>query len=109
MLKSEGKIAVAVLNDSTREYDREYDYIVPEALAGAVAPGMRVAVPFGKSNSLRQAFILKLKNESDSGNLKKIKRVLDSEPVLGGDMLELGDWMKRRYICTYADAFKCML
>jgi len=109
MVKPEGKIAVAVLNNSTREYDREYDYIIPEALAGLVVPGIRAAVPFGKSDSLRQAFILNIKNESDTENLKEIKRVLDSEPVLDEDMLELGEWMKRRYICTYADAFKCMI
>ena len=103
-----GSIAVTAIINSTREFDREYDYLIPEELKGRVVSGVRVAVPFGRSNSSREAYVLKVKDSSDADNLKEIKKVLDKEPVLDESMLILGEWMKRRYICTYSDALKSM-
>ncbi len=108
MGETAGSIAVTAIINSTREFDREYDYLIPEDLKGKVVPGVRVAVPFGRGNSSREAYVLSIKNSSDTENLKEIKKVLDKEPVLDESMLYLGEWMKRRYICTYSDALKCM-
>ena len=102
-------IASVVISNSTREFDREYHYLVPEPLTDRVKPGMRVIVPFGGSNRTREAYVLKLMAETEIRELKVIKKVIDESPVLNGDMLNLAAWMKSRYICTYADAVKCML
>jgi len=102
-------IAVAAISGSTREFDREYHYIIPERLSGRVKPGMRAIVPFGRSDRLKEAFILDITDKSEYDNLKEIKKVIDEEPVLSSKMIELARWMKRRYICTLSDAVKCML
>lgn len=102
-------IAVVVINGSTREFDRQYHYMVPENLSGRVMPGVRVVVPFGGGNSLKEGYVYGLVGTSEFSGLKAIKKVLDEKPVLSEKMLELAAWMRDRYICTYSDAIKCML
>ncbi|NTV89137.1 MAG: primosomal protein N' [Clostridiales bacterium] len=102
-------IASIVLKGTAREFDRRYDYSVPESLEGKVLPGMRVMVPFGGGNGLKEGYVLDMVQESDYPTLKDIKKVVDKAPVLSADMLSLALWMKDRYICTYADALRCML
>lgn len=104
-----GGIASVVINGSTREFDREYDYTIPDNLAGRVEPGMRVIVPFGGGNSLREAYVFSLTDCSSYSGLKQIKKLIDERPVLLPKMMGLAAWMKNRYICTYADAIRCML
>ena len=38
--------------------DRPYDYLVPETLADAAIPGVRVTVPFGRGNRQSEGIIL---------------------------------------------------
>ena len=85
-------IASVVISNSTREFDREYHYLVPEPLTDRVKPGMRVIVPFGGSNRTREAYVLKLMAETEIRELKVIKKVIDESPVLNGDMLNLAAW-----------------
>jgi primosomal protein N' (replication factor Y) len=102
-------IAVVVINGCTREFDRQYHYLVPESLCGKILPGIRVAVPFGGGNGLKEGYVFDLVGSSEYKNLKEIKKALDEKPVLSRSMLELAAWMRERYICTYSDAVKCML
>jgi primosomal protein N' (replication factor Y) len=103
------RVAAVVIWNSTRQFDKVYHYLVPEKLLDAVKSGMRVLVPFGKSDSLREAFVVEMLENSDIGKLKEIWKPLDENPVLDGNLIELGKWMRKRYICSYCDAFKCML
>lgn len=102
-------IAVVAINNSTREFDKKYHYKIPEGLMGKVIPGVRVLVPFGGGNSLKEGFVFSLTDNTSYTNLKEIKKVVDDNPVLSEKMLRLAEWMKERYVCTYADAIKCML
>ncbi len=101
-------VSVAIIN-STRSFDREYHYLLPERLNNNVQPGVRVVIPFGRGNTSREGYILKLHSKSDASGLKEIKSILDDRPVLDNDLIKLAQWMRIRYICTYSDAFKCML
>ncbi|MGI6777026.1 MAG: primosomal protein N' [Acetivibrionales bacterium] len=103
------KIAAVAISNSTREFDRDYHYIIPDRLVDKVKPGMRVIVPFGKSDRLKEGYVLKLVQKSGFKLLKSIRKVVDDKPVLSEKMLMLASWMKHRYICTYSDAIKCML
>ena len=40
--------------------DRCFDYLIPEHLSGKVKVGMKVMVPFGRGNSLREAYVVAL-------------------------------------------------
>ena len=102
-------IAVVVINGSTREFDKKYHYSIPDGLSEKVVPGIRVLVPFGGGNSLKEAYVLSITGISDFSNLKDIRKIIDAVPVLSQKMITLAEWMKDRYICTYSDAIKCML
>ena len=103
------KIAVVAIGGTTREFDKKYHYNVPDSLSDGALPGVRVLVPFGGGNSLKEGYILALTDTSDYTNLKDIKKIIDDTPVLSGGMLSLAEWMRDRYVCTYSDAIKCML
>ncbi|HHV96408.1 MAG TPA: primosomal protein N' [Clostridiaceae bacterium] len=103
------KIASVVLSNSTREFDKEYYYEIPEELTHKIEPGMRVIVPFGRANTLKEAFVFDVFDTDTVEGLKALKRTADEKPVLSKEMIDLASWMKERYICTYYDAIKCML
>ncbi len=66
----------------------EFDYHIPQRLP-TPAPGMRVRVPFGKGT--RIGLVLSIASDSDvePDRLKEIVEVLDDEPLLPLDSLEL--------------------
>lgn len=104
-----GKIAVVAINGTMREFDKPYHYLVPEEFSDSLLPGMRVIVPFGSGNSLKEGYVLGFADDSEYDRLKSIKRIVDKKPVLTGSQIALAEWMKQRYFCTYAAAIKCML
>jgi len=103
------KIAVVAINGTMREFDKPYHYFVPEELSDKLLPGMRVIVPFGNGNSLKEGYVLGFAENSEYGRMKNIKKIIDKKPVLTASQIELAGWMKQRYFCTYASAIKCML
>lgn len=104
-----GRIAVVVINGATREFDREYHYLVPEELRDSLEAGMRVIVPFGKGNRPKEGYVIGFADDSEFEGLKEIKKVVDNKPVLLPSQIDLAAWMKRRYFCTYSQAIRCML
>lgn len=103
------RIAIIVINGTTREFDKQYHYLVTDNDADILLAGMRVIVPFGGGNSLKEGYVLGFAESSDYKNLKSIKRIIDKKPVLTKALIELAVWMKQRYFCTYCAAIKCML
>ena len=104
-----GKIAVVVINGTTRKYDREYHYLVPDEFRDSLAAGMRVIVPFGAGNKPREGYVMGFAESSEFDGIKEIKKVIDKKPVLLPSQIDLAVWMKRRYFCTYSQAIRCML
>ena len=87
--------------------DREFDYRIPSALAGAVQIGSRVAVPFGKRTA--QGYVVGLAEESTFPHLKEIGEVIGKKPLLGDKVLELTRWMGKYYCCPVELCVKCAL
>ena len=94
------------IENNFQKIDKLYTYIVKDD----VKPGMRVLVNFGKS--YRVGIVLFL-HASYSGNhsekLKEINSVLDDEPIISKDLIELGLWMRNRYLIGYSKAFAPIL
>lgn len=103
------KIASVFISNCTREFDKEYHYIIPDNLLDMVKPGIRVIVPFGKSNRSTEAYVFNVLDDTGTIELKSINSIVDNRPLLTFEMLKIALWMKRRYICTHSDAVKCML
>ena len=97
------KIAVSAANFAI---DKPYSYFVPADQR--VLPGMRVIVPFGRSNRRTEGVVLALEEGSHEG-LKPVDQVLDTQPLLNDTMLRLAGFMRERYFCTLFDSVRVML
>lgn len=97
------KIAVAAANFAI---DKPYSYRTP--VGQTPAPGMRVQVPFGRSNRQSEGVVLSVEEGFDP-DLKCVTAYLDDEPILSDTMLRLAAFMRERYFCTFYDAVRTML
>ena len=98
-----GRIAVAAANFAI---DKPYSYFIPQGMK--LQPGMRVQVPFGRSNRRTEGIVLSVE-EGQVDNLKPVDLGLDEEPVLSDTMLRLAAFLRERYFCTFYDAVRTML
>jgi primosomal protein N' (replication factor Y) len=75
---------------------RSFDYLAPESVV-PLQPGIRVRVPFGRGQ--KTGILLEVRDDSPvpSEALRPIEAVLDSEPLLPPDLLELSLWAERYY------------
>ena len=92
-------------------YDQLYSYTVNPEWEDRIAPGMRVAVPFGRGNRRRLAMILEVSREpAEEGlTLKPAAALLDPEPVLTEELRMLVDWLHAHTFCTWYDAVRAVL
>ncbi len=102
-------IARIAVSDAVFSMDRPYDYLIPDTLADKILPGVRVHVPFGNGNRMREGMVLSLSDRSEYDKLKSISAVLDDAPVLTLAQIQLALFMQRRFFCTVYDALKAML
>ena len=73
---------------------RHFDYLSPLPLP---APGCRVEIPFGPQTLVGLVVDHPAESQVPRNKLKPIKRVLDSAPVLGPDILALMAWSAGYY------------
>ena len=99
----------AAVSAAPYSIDKPYSYLVPESLAAAAVPGVRVMVPFGRGNKESEGLILARVQEPKLPGSKAIRQILDSEPVLDKAGIDLALWMRGRYFCTVFEAVKTIL
>ncbi|WP_318710139.1 replication restart helicase PriA [Candidatus Acetatifactor stercoripullorum] len=103
--------ADVIVDISHEKLDRPFQYRVPEKLLGALAPGMCVAVPFGKGNRLINGYVLSLSGDCrfDPGKIKDIAGIVKGGVAAQDKMILLADWMRRNYGSTMIQALKTVL
>lgn len=101
--------ARVAVSAATYAIDKPYDYLLPGELVRAAKPGMRVLIPFGAGNRRTEGLILALCHVGERGKLKSVLSLLDEEPVLDTEGIQLALWMRERYFCTVYDAARAML
>ncbi|MDB5275384.1 MAG: priA [Ferruginibacter sp.] len=85
-----------------------YTYAVPAIFADKIKPGCRVEVVLGKNK--RYAGIIKLITpEAPAYTTKEILNVLDDEPVLYPQQLQLWNWMSQYYMCSEGEVMAAAL
>jgi len=97
------KIAVAAANFAI---DKPYSYFIPREME--LAAGMRVQIPFGRSNRRTEGIVLSVEAGAPT-DLKPVERCLDEEPLISETMLRLAAFLRDRYFCTFYDAVRTML
>ena len=99
-------IAKIAVSAATFAIDKPYSYAIPEGMI--LQPGLRVMVPFGRSNRHTEGVVLSVE-EGTAAGLKFVASCLDEEPVLSMQMLQLARFMRERYFCTFFDCLRVML
>lgn len=86
--------------------DRPFTYLLPETLRHRVKPGSRLLVPFGARKLA--GFVLRRHDTEPEGGAREALRLLDVEPVLTPDMLELGAWIAGYYCAPLGEVLRAM-
>lgn len=104
------KYGQVLIDSYASQLDRLFTYIIDEDLLDTVKEGMRVVVPFGRGNKAIKGLLVAIDDEFDDDyELKSIIEALDDKPIISGELLELGYWMKNEYLCTYFEALQPIL
>lgn len=91
---------------SSQNIDKIFDYIVPNDLESSIKVGIRVLVPFGRQTL--EGFVLEIKDNSDR-DLKEIYSILDRDIVLNDELLLLGKQIQKSTLSTLISAYQVML
>lgn len=91
-----------------KEIDKTFTYLVPNNLINKVKIGIRVIVPFGKQKL--EGFVLNITDKKETDyELKEIIDIVDEEPVLNSEMLELGKYISKKTLYNLISAYQTML
>ncbi|HJQ83589.1 MAG TPA: hypothetical protein VKA21_05915, partial [Candidatus Binatia bacterium] len=82
-------------------------YRVPEPLRGRVQPGVRVRIPLG--HQTRTGVVAGFAAATPPGELRSIIEVLDADPFLPGELLELARWTARYYLASLAQVIAAIV
>ncbi len=98
-------IAEVIVDVPVQQTNIPYEFKIPNKLLNKLTIGMRVIVPFGQGDRRIQGFITSIKADQNfEGELKEIIDVMDLEPVLNQELLDLGEWMAQS---TYSFRISC--
>lgn len=100
-------VAGVAIENASYSFDKLYDYSIPEEMRDSLSVGCRVKVSFGRG--LRQGMVLSLHERDNTEGLKKISLLIDREPVLSEELVQMVFFMKERCYCTLFDAVSAML
>lgn len=76
-----------------------FDYLVPPQMAGAVAIGKRLQVPFGRGNRAVSAYCIDVAYRRPSRRrLKEVRGVIDEQPLFSPTTLKLMRWISDYYL-----------
>ena len=86
---------------------KEFDYAIPDELAGQVDVGSRVQVPFGARSIL--GVVTAVAEESAHTKLKPILKVIGGQTLVTEKVLRLARWIGEYYCCAPELALKAVL
>ncbi|OGV39389.1 MAG: primosomal protein N' [Lentisphaerae bacterium GWF2_45_14] len=88
--------------------DKDFDYLIPQALEGKLEVGSQVIVPFGSSE--RRGYVIAFAERPvHRGEIKPITSVCGDESKIPSSLIELGKWMADYYCCSQEQAVRSLL
>ncbi|WP_028375812.1 primosomal protein N' [Leeuwenhoekiella sp. MAR_2009_132] len=89
--------------------ENAFTYRISEAEYSFIKPGMRLAVPFGKSKIYTSMAIAVHQNEPRIYEAKEIEQILDETPIVHPEQLTFWKWMAEYYMCTLGEVMRAAL
>ncbi len=96
--------------------DSEFDYFVPDEI-WPIEIGQRVEAPFGRKNKFEAGFCTQSDVSPEKSfiargtrrKLKTIARLIDKEPLLNSELMELARWISNYYVCPLGQVLAAMV
>src|SRR3990172_7961361 len=82
-------------------------YEVPAPLRAAARPGVRVRIPLG--HHTRTGVVVRIAHAVPPGRLRSLLDVLDPEPFVPADLLDLCAWTARYYLVSLAEVLAAIV
>ncbi|WP_108422943.1 replication restart helicase PriA [Flagellimonas amoyensis] len=89
--------------------ERLFTYSITQREADFIQPGMRVAVPFGKSKIYTALAYRVHQNAPTAYEAKEIYQILDDAPLVGPFQLQHWEWLAKYYMCTLGEVIRSAL
>lgn len=86
---------------------RQFTYHVTEELESQVQEGQRVWIPF--RNYYAIGVIVRVHDQTPSFKTKPVRKVLDEEPLLSKELLELTGWISKFYYASWGETIQAAL
>lgn len=105
------RYADVIIDISTKNVDRVFQYKIPPGFSHKIRVGCRVMVPFGKGDTLRKGYVVSVTSAAsfDPERMKEIRDVIPEAVSVQEQMICLAWWMKERYGSTMNQALKTVL
>jgi primosomal protein N' (replication factor Y) len=96
--------------------DTEFDYLVPDEL-WPIETGQRIEVPFGRKNKPEVGFCVEADVPPEQSfitrgrgrGLKKVSKVIDKEPLVDAQLMELAKWISSYYVCPLGQVLSAVV
>ena len=88
---------------------KTFTYRISEAEYDFIKPGMRVAVPFGKSKIYTSLAVEVHQIEPTLYEAKEIHQILDYEPIVNAFQIKHWQWIANYYMCAIGDVYRSAL
>lgn len=85
-----------------------YTYSIPEEMQANVKIGSRVIVQFG-AKKLYTAIVFRIYEAEPKEGIKEVSILLDEDPTVTQNQLNLWQWVASYYMCTLGDVYKAAL
>ena len=90
--------------------DGEFDYLVPDRLAGKLEAGRRVRVPLGRGNRPVTGYCVRIQTKPPGKRpLKPVQGVVDPRILLSPSMLRLTGWIAEYYLCPWGQVLEAVV
>lgn len=87
---------------------RHYTYAINADEAKFIKPGMRIAVPLGKSKIVT-GLAIQIHQTEPIYETKEIYQILDNEPLVTTHQLDFWHWIAEYYLCTVGEVMRAAL
>ena len=105
------KYAKIIVSLSHSNIDHIFHYRIPFNLKDKIAIGMRVIVPFGKSNKKIEGYVTGFSDEADVDDalIKDISDICEEYSIISPKRIELAKWMQTKYYTTLSSCIQCII
>jgi primosomal protein N' (replication factor Y) len=103
------RYAQIIIISKTKAIDNLFTYRIPDDYLGKEIIGLKVLVPFGRGNTVREGFVFSTTDECSYKRIKKIKHFLVDDISITTDDIQLINFIRNEYLCTYTEALQLIV